>query len=418
MLSLVIFFVMVKKFDYEYVSYEELYKAYIDCRKRKRTTHNALVFEINENLELYKLWIDLNEMKYEIGKSIVFCIDKPVKREVFAADFRDRIVHHLVINRINDILEEEFIDDSYSCRKGKGTDYGIRKCYEYIREASDNSPNNCYIVKCDLKSFFMTIDKNLLYNKLINFINDKYEADDIKQYEFLEWLIKLIIFNEPQKNCVMKQDWSHWNDLPRSKSLFFCDKDKGLPIGNLTSQIFANFYLSDFDHCVKDEIGIKYYGRYVDDFFFIVNDRKYISKALELMRSKLNILGANLHPNKLYVQHMSKGVKFIGAVIKYDRIYVSNRTKGNFYWKIKSHDNWLKNIYEEGGIPTIKDLEYFVGSINSYIGFMIHYKSFNIRKKILFSDYMKRMWKYCYTNYNLSNIMLYDKYKKKINECL
>jgi hypothetical protein len=115
---------------------------------------------------------------------------------------------------------------------------------------------------------------------------------------------------------------------------------------------------------------------------------------------------------------MSKGVKFIGAVIKYNRIYVSNRTKGNFYWKIKSHDNWLKNIYEEGWIPTIKDLEYFVSSINSYIGFMIHYKTFNIRKKILFSNYMKRMWKYCYTNYNLSKIMLYDKYKKKINEDL
>ena len=153
---------MIKKFEYEYVQYEELYKAYIDCRKRKRTTHNALTFEVNENIELYKLWMDLNEMKYEIGKSIVFCVDKPVKREIFAANFRDRIVHHLVINRINDILEKEFIDDSYSCRKGKGTDYGVKKCYDYIKEATNNYSEECYIIKCDLKSFFMTINKKLL----------------------------------------------------------------------------------------------------------------------------------------------------------------------------------------------------------------------------------------------------------------
>lgn len=408
---------MVKQFEYEYVSYEELYQAYIDCRKRKRTTHNALAFEINENVELYKLWLDLNERKYVIGKSIVFCIDKPVKREVFAADFRDRIVHHLVINRINDILEDEFIDDSYSCRKGKGNGYGISKCYQYIQEATNDYTNECYIVKCDLKSFFMTIDKRLLYRKLTEFIKEKYKTDGDRQYEFMGWIIGLIVFNEPQKNCVMKQNWSHWDDLPKSKSLFFCDKDKGIPIGNLTSQIFANFYLSEFDHYVTDELNIRYYGRYVDDFYFIVKERKDVMKILKLMKMKLESLGARLHPHKLYIQPTSKGIKFVGAVIKYNRLYVANRTKGNFYWKIKAHDNWLKNIYEVGESPTVRDLEYFVSSVNSYIGFMVHYKSFNIRKKILTSDMMNNMWKYCYTNNNLSKITLYSKYKKnwKIN---
>ena len=398
---------MIYKFDYEYVSYEELYKAYIDCRKRKRTTVNALKFEINENIELYKLWIDLNTQKYEIGKSIVFCVEKPVKREVFAADFRDRIVHHLIINMINDILEDEFIDDSYSCRKGKGTDYGIRKCAEYLNEITENYTKECYIMKCDLKSFFMTIDKTTLYNKLTDFITSKYNFNDKRKEEFIFRLIWLIIFNEPQKNCIMKQSWSHWDDLPKSKSLFFCQSGKGLPIGNLTSQIFANFYLSEFDHYVKEILNIKYYGRYVDDFFFIAESKKEIKEILKHIRIKLEELGAQLHPKKLYIQKSHKGIKFVGAVIRYNRIYISNRTKGEFYWSIKRFNSNLDRMYDNKREPTQKDLEHFIGSINSYLGFMVHYKTYNIRKKIIKSDIMKRWWKYCYTNINLTKLCKY-----------
>lgn len=402
-------FLMIKKFEYEYVQYEELYKAYIDCRKRKRTTHNALTFEVNENIELYKLWMDLNEMTYEIGKSIVFCVDKPVKREIFAANFRDRIVHHLVINRINDILEKEFIDDSYSCRKGKGTDYGVKKCYDYIKEATNNYSEECYIIKCDLKSFFMTINKKLLYEKLSLFIDEKYITNDVRQRNFLKWVIKLIVYNEPQNNCIMKQSWHHWDGLPKSKSLFFCDRDKGLPIGNLTSQIFANFYLSEFDHYITDTLGIKYYGRYVDDFFLIIKEKNDIKIILNKIKEKLKKLGTTLHPNKLYIQHANKGVKFIGSVIKYNRIYVSNRTKGNFYWKILLYDKLLGQM--DSDIPTHNDLEHFVSSINSYIGFMVHYKTFKIRRKMFQSELFRRLYKYCYINYDLSKITLYNIYK-------
>ena len=355
-------------------------------------------------------------MKYVVGKSIVFCVEKPVKREVFAANFRDRIVHHLIINRINQTLENEFIDDSYSCRKGKGTDYGVRQCYEYLKEASNNFTEDCYVVKCDLKSFFMTINKSLLYKKLVDLIEYKYDCKDERDFEFMCWILKLIIFNEPQNNCVRKQTWAHWDDLPKEKSLFFCDESNGLPIGNLTSQIFANFYLSEFDHVITDMIGIKYYGRYVDDFFFICKTIKEVHHVLERMNFVLSGLGATLHPKKLYIQHYTKGVKFIGAVIKPNRIYVSNRTKGNFYWKIKLFSDYIKykeSINEE---LTLHELEYIVSSINSYIGFMIHYKSFNIRKKILTSEMAKPIWKYCYTDYNLTKVTLYSKYKHQIND--
>lgn len=139
------------------------------------------------------------------------------------------------------MFEEEFIEDSYSCRKGKGTDYGIRKCAQYIKEASENYTKQAFVIKCDLKSFFMTIDKEKLYDKLIKHIEEHYEPRDENDIPFLKYALKLIIFNEPQHNCILKQSKDNWKDLPKEKSLFYCEKNKGIPIGNLTSQIFANF---------------------------------------------------------------------------------------------------------------------------------------------------------------------------------
>lgn len=369
----------IKKFDYEYVPYEELYQAYINCRKRKRTTINAMNFEINETKELYKLWYELNTNTYKVGKSIAFCVDRPVKREVFAADFRDRIVHHLLIDRILPFLENEFIKDSYSCRVGKGTLYGVKQCEKYIIEASENFTKNCVIVKCDLKSFFMTINKQHLFDKLVNFYKTQCKFNNENDLLFNIHLTKLIIFNEPQKNCILKQHISHWKDLPKEKSLFSIGNDVGLPIGNLTSQLFANFYLSEFDHFVNDELGIKYYGRYVDDFFLIVNNTQDANDVLKCIKEKLLSLGVTLHPKKLYIQDIKKGIKFIGSVIKPNRKYIANRTKGNFFTKILN----INKEYENKKVIYEKEIKEQINSINSYLGFMKPFKTFKIKKKYL-----------------------------------
>ena len=123
---------MFPKLVYEYVSYDELYEAYNDCRKHKWKTANAATFQMNLSHNLYKLWLDLNKGFYKIGKSIAFIVDRPVKREVFAADFRDRIVHHLLINRIMSSFEDEMINNSFSCRKGKGTLCGIKTYDSFV----------------------------------------------------------------------------------------------------------------------------------------------------------------------------------------------------------------------------------------------------------------------------------------------
>ena len=220
------------------IALEEVFEAYFQCRKNKRRTCNALGFETDFEDSLIRLWEEIVDGTYYPGRSIAFIVTKPVKREVFAADFRDRIVHHLIAGKIMDLLEEEFIHDSYSCRVGKGTQYGIKRVAEFIRQCSKDYTKDCYILKMDIKSFFMSMDKPLLYKRLVAFLDEKYQGRD---KSLLFELIRKVIFNAPEENCCIKGQLSDWKGLPPSKSLFTVPKSKGLPIGNLTSQLFANF---------------------------------------------------------------------------------------------------------------------------------------------------------------------------------
>ncbi len=363
---------------------EEIFEAYYSCRKNKRWTLNALNFEVDYESKLLSLLSDINLWKYIPGRSVAFVVDKPVKREIFAADFRDRIVHHLLINRLNSLFEKEFIHDSYACRVGKGSHFGINRVDKFIRRCSLNYTVDCYILKLDISAFFMSINKSILYNRLSDFVTSKYSGDDVS---LVLYLCRTIIFNDPTKNCMLKGGRNSWNELPADKSLFNASINCGLPIGNLTSQVFANFYMGIFDHFVKSSLGIKYYGRYVDDFIVIHNNKESLKFLIPLFRTFLsNKLCLKLHPKKIYLQHYSKGVKFLGAVIKPNRIYISNRTKGNFYNTISGY-NKLVDLRK----PYRSECKSFQSSVNSYLGLMKHYRSYNIRYNILY-NYLSPMW--------------------------
>ncbi len=252
------------------IELEELFEAYFNCRKNKRNTANALSFEMDYESNLVQLCEEINNGTYKIRRSIAFIVDKPVKREIFAADFRDRVVHHLLIGKLNQLFEKQFIHDSYSCRTGKGTHFGIQRVDRFIRQCSANYTNDCYILKLDLQGFFMSINKNILFAKLEQFIQEKYNEPG---KDLIIKLSKQIILNDPTKNCIIKGNRSDWDDLPETKSLFHSKPNCGLPIGNLTSQVFANFYMDSFDHYVKHDSGIRYYGRYVD--YFVVIHESY-----------------------------------------------------------------------------------------------------------------------------------------------
>jgi len=310
---------------------EDLFQAYFDARKNKRNTINAIIFEKNFEENIFKLFEEINSGNYEPSRSICFIVNQPVKREIFAANFRDRVVHHLVYNYISPIFDKTFINDNYSCRKGKGTHYGIRRIDHFIRSCSLNYSKDCYILKLDIKGYFMSISRKILFHQVKTALLSKFHKTTFDM-EIVLNLIKKTIFNEPTQDCTIKGKTIDWQGLPKDKSLFTSNKNYGLPIGNLTSQLFGNVYLNEFDHYMKKDLKIKYYGRYVDDFILIHNDQDYLKSLIKVIREYLKKeLKLVLHPKKVYLQHYSKGVKYLGAVIKPHRIYIANRTTGNFH---------------------------------------------------------------------------------------
>lgn len=310
------------------------------------------------------------------GPSLAFVVDKPVKREIFAAEFRDRVVHHLVINKINRLFEREFIFDSYACRVGKGSHLGIQRVDRFIRRYSRNYARDAYVLKLDIKGFFMSIHRRLLFDRLAAFLRAQYRGED---RELLIQLCRTVVFSDPTRNSRIRGHRDDWDGLPREKSLFHAAPGCGLPIGNLTSQVFANFYLNTLDHFIKHSLGIRFYGRYVDDFVIVHEDRRYLAALIPVIRAYLrSALRLTLHPNKIHLQHYDKGVAFLGAVIKPNRIYIARRTKGNFAAAVDRH-NRIACDHKPGSA----ERQAFQSSINSYLGILRHYATWRLRTRML-----------------------------------
>lgn len=380
----------------------EVFQAYSDCRKGKRNTMNALAFEVDYENNLLRLHEEINNGTYQPGRSTAFIVTRPVIREIFAADFRDRVVHHLVINKLNPLFEREFIYDSYACRLGRGTSFGIKRLDSFIRRCSQNYSQDCYILKLDIAGFFMHINQDILIAKLTRFIQQKYMAADCG---LLLDLCKKIIYNNATKNCVIKSKRRAWNNLPTNKSLFHSTYHCGLPIGNLTSQIFANFYMNNLDHFIKSNSGVRFYGRYVDDCVLVHQDKAYLKLLVAKIRAFLSVhLKLTLHPRKIYLQHYTKGVKFLGAVLKLGRIYIANRTKGNFYQAIVK-----QNIIVKQRKPLAAELAAFLCSMNSYLGLMQQYNSYRLRQQIVLQKLAEQWRNYVFLSADSTKFIVRNK---------
>jgi hypothetical protein len=230
----------------------------------------------------------------------------------------------------------------------------------------------------------MSINRNILFEKLVAFVDERYHFPD---KDCIKKLCKIIIFNDPTKDCIYHSSQDSWKRLPRDKSLFFAPKDCGLPIGNLTSQIFANFYLNEFDHFVKKECGITNYGRYVDDCLIVHRSRAFLKKIVPKIQSYLqDNLRLILHPRKIYLQPCRHGVKFLGCFIKPSHIVINHRTIRNFKRSL-----YFYNKLARDHKPDKTERMAFIASVNSYLGIMKHYRTYKQRRRIL-KNYVSPFW--------------------------
>lgn len=353
----------------EIFTLEKIYQAYRDCQRHKKNTINALKFEINREKNLIALLRELKSKRYEISKHICFIVKEPTPREIFAADFRDRIVHHLLCNEAQPLFETEFIDNSFANRVGKGTHKGVAKLIEYLKIVDSGS----YYLKLDIKSFFRSINKDILFTLMASKINSSKETNWWKK-EIL-WLCEKIIYHDPTKNYTFKGNQRDKLLIPNEKSLFY-SQGKGLPIGNLTSQFFANVYLDQLDQFIKSK-GFKYYVRYVDDFI-LLGGKELIGQVKVIAEFLEQTLGLKLAEKKIKFQQIGKGVDFLGYYIKPSYVLVRRKIVSRLKAKIKT----LKT----------DDLEYAMSVVNSYLGHFRHAYSFKLRKDIYwkyFSRYFK-----------------------------
>lgn len=292
-------------------------QAYYDCRQTKRNKPSALAFELNLERNLGTLFDELQAGTYRPGRSICFIITRPKPREVWAADFRDRIVHHLLYNRIGARIEATFIADSCACILGRGTLYGARRLESKIRSITQNWSRPAHYLKLDLANFFVSIDKHILRDLL---------ARRIAEPWWLQ-LTETILFHDPRQNFEYHGRASMVERVPPHKRLTLQPSHLGLPIGNLSSQFFANVYLDALDQYIKHQLKARHYIRYVDDMVLLHDDPRWLNTARHHIEDFLGkVLAVRLNPAKTILQPVDRGVDFVGQVIKPWRRTLRRRT--------------------------------------------------------------------------------------------
>ena len=316
-------------------------------KARKGKTRKSYIIKFEENL-IENLSILQKELKNQTYQPVPLkkdIIRDPKTRKIFKAIFRDRIVHHIIVNILEPIFEPTFIHDSYASRKNKGHHKALKRFDYFKRKVSKNNTKNCYILKADIKHYFEEINHDILLNIISKKIRD----------EKVIWLVKKILESEEY-----------------SKINF-----KGMPLGNHTSQFLANVYLNDFDHFVKNKLKCKYYIRYVDDFVIFNNSKEQLilwkNSINSFLKRKLNL---ELHPDKSKILELKEGINFLGFKIFY---YYRLLKKSNIKLMKRNIKEWIK-LLEQDKISEEKIEQ----KINGWIAHAKHGSTSNLIKNIIF----------------------------------
>jgi len=326
---------------------ENLFLAWEEFKIGKSRKPDVLEFENKLEPNIFQLQRDLMSKKYKHGPCSDFYIFDPKRRHIHKASVRDRVLHHAIYNILSSVFEPTFISHSFSCRIGKGNIKGIITVENIIRKVSRNYTRQCHILKCDIKKFFDSIDHSILKIILKRKIKDR---DTL-------WLLEEIIesFASGQSNLFDK---------------------KGVPIGNLTSQLFANTYMNEFDQFIKKGLKVEHYARYTDDFVIIAKDREYLAKLIgsiqKFLKEKLEL---ELHPDKVEIFRCNQGIDFLGFVMFPHHKLVRKRTVKRMLRKLKeTAEKFQKGLISEKKAKA---------SLNSYLGLLTHANAKKLSEEII-----------------------------------
>ncbi len=356
------------------VTFNALYEAYLRCRRHKRHTHNALAFEQNLIENLVNLETSLNDYSYIPSRSVCFLTTSPKLREVFAADFRDRVVHHLIVPLLEQVFEPKFIYDSYSNRKNRGTHKAVKRAYKFSRATT-------HYLQLDIKNFFYSIDKMRLFEMLKAELVQNYhkvKETTITLPEML-WILNRILFHDVTQHVIVKGDRKLIAKLPPHKTLFKVPKSHALPIGNLTSQFFANVYMNGFDNFVKRRMKVKYYLRYVDDFVLFSASKEQLRQWYKEIETYLNTKLSLTLRDDFRLRKNSEGLDFLGYVIRPYYLLARQRVVNNYKQK---KAKYLSDYEVQKGTMSLEEIKKFLSVQASFMGHIKHANSYHLQEKI------------------------------------
>ena len=302
---------------YDIISPKNLLKAWREFVCRKRMKKDVLEFELRLIDNILNLHEDLKNKTYTHGDYFAFNISDPKPRNIHKATVRDRLLHHAIYRVLYPYFDSKFIFDSYSCRNLKGTHRAVNKFRDFSRKVSKNNSNQCFVLKCDIRKFFASIDHKILKNILSEHIKDK----DIL------WLLERVIDS------------------------FHTKENIGLPLGNLTSQLLVNIYMNKFDQFIKHILKIKYYIRYADDFVIFSQDKDYLLELVPKIALFLDKeLKLTLHPDKVFIKTLASGVDFLGWVHFQDHRVIRTVTKKRMFRNIKVKEGKFETVQSYLGL--------------------------------------------------------------------
>ncbi len=333
------------------IKFNNLLQAAKQAQKSKRFNTNVLEFNENLERELITMQQQLQDKSYQFGEYKTFYIVEPKKRMISAAPYRDRVVHHALCNIIQPIFERSFIADSYANRVGYGTHRALKRFTQFAR-------THRYVLQCDIQKYFPNIDHEILKTLI---------RRKIKCPDTLCLVDTIIDHSNPQESPILY--------FPNDDLFSPLQRRKGLPMGNLTSQFFANVYLNGFDHFIQEKLKISSYVRYVDDFALFSNEKNTLVQARHALENYLIDLRLKIHPIKSQLFETRKGASFLGFRILPHTI----RVKSENLRRAKRRLKQMQVAYEQGTLS----LEEIKHSIQSWIAHLEYGNTWKLREKLL-----------------------------------
>ena len=313
------------------ISVENLLEAWREFVRGKRHRRDVQEFSLRLMDSVFELHRDLRHRTYRHGGYQAFSIHDPKPRRIHKASVRDRLLHHAIYRILYSFFDRTFIADSYSCRIGKGTHRALNRFREFGYKVSRNNTRTCWVLKCDVRKFFASIDHGVLLAILRRYIPD---GDVV-------WLLARVV-----------------------GSFSSTASSKGLPLGNLTSQLLVNVYMNEFDQFVKHRLKARHYVRYADDFVILSNDRGWLERQVPRISAFLKErLHLELHPQKVSIRTLASGVDFLGWVHFPDHRVLRTMTKRRMMKRLKEHTS--------------------PATINSYLGLLKHGNAYRLVKEAL-----------------------------------